>query len=103
MQAKSKRPYPVTAFAAREFVGYEWRVVPDGYEEEARRLEAAGVLELQEFKTAVDTELGDGPEGSLAVDLESKTVRELQAIARDMDVSYSGLTKAELIDALRID
>ena len=35
-----------------------------------------------------------------AVDLDGKTVAELQDIARDRGVSYSGLRKSELIEAL---
>lgn len=37
MQAKAKTPYPVTAFTGREFVPYEWRDIPAGSEDEARR------------------------------------------------------------------
>lgn len=45
MQARATLPYPVTAFAGREYVAYEWRPVPAGCDAEARR---HPYLELQE-------------------------------------------------------
>lgn len=47
MKIKAKMPYRlVRAFTGQEFVNYEWRPVPEGSEDEARRLEAAGYAEL---------------------------------------------------------
>lgn len=37
MKARSKRFGSITAFSGREFVRYEWRDVPAGFEDEARR------------------------------------------------------------------
>lgn len=45
MKAKSKRFSSVTAFSGLEFVRYEWRDVPIGFEDEAQR---NPFLELQE-------------------------------------------------------
>jgi len=48
MKARARAPHrTIQAFTGREFVGYEWRPVPDGAEDEAMRLEAGGFLELQ--------------------------------------------------------
>lgn len=40
------------------------------------------------------------PAGPSREDLEEKTVVELREIASELDISYSGLKKAELIDAI---
>lgn len=45
MLARAITPYPVTAFTGREYVRYEFRPVPVGCEDEARR---NPYLELQE-------------------------------------------------------
>ena len=48
MEARARQPHRmVQAFTGREFVSYEWRPVPAGAGEEAKRLEAGGVLELR--------------------------------------------------------
>lgn len=108
MKAKSNLPYPVTAFTGREFVRYEWRAVPVGCEAEAQRLADAGILELQDTAVTQETAVSEAePEPAnepvLAVDLDGMTVRELQAIAREKGISYGGLKKSELIEALRDD
>jgi hypothetical protein len=54
MKARATKPYgTVRAFTGLEFVVYEWRPVPDGNEDEAKRLEAGGYLELQSPPTPV--------------------------------------------------
>ena len=48
MKAKAKSPHRmIRAFTGREFVSYEWRLVPEGSDDEAERLEAGGYLELK--------------------------------------------------------
>lgn len=47
MKIKAKEPYRlVRAFTGQDFVNYEWRPVPEGGEDEALRLEAAGYAVL---------------------------------------------------------
>lgn len=53
----------------------------------------APVFEEEPEETAV-------PEPVPTVDLDDCTVAELQDMARERDISYSGLRKAELIEAL---
>ncbi len=36
MLAKANTPYPVTAFSGLEYVRYEWRDVPKGFEQQAK-------------------------------------------------------------------
>lgn len=53
MDAKAKAPHRVVrAFTGLEFVHYEWRRVPDGHNDEAERLEAAGLLEFERVPVA---------------------------------------------------
>ena len=54
MKAKARKEHGIIrAFTGREFVVYEWRPVPDGCEDEAKRLEAGGYLELQSPPVAI--------------------------------------------------
>ena len=51
---------PVTAFGGYEFVNYEWRAVPDGFEEEAERhpfLEIDAVVVRAPVATEPESEL----------------------------------------------
>ena len=53
MEAKAKPPHRVVrAFTGLEFVHYEWRRVPAGCDDEAERLEAAGLLEFSQLPVA---------------------------------------------------
>ena len=53
MEAKAKPPHRVVrAFTGLEFVHYEWRRVPAGCDDEAERLEAAGLLEFSQLPAA---------------------------------------------------
>ena len=93
MEAKAKAPHSVIrAFTGREFVKYEWRPVPPGHDDEARRLELDGWLVIQDDEPEPEPELESG--------LESWTVTQLRDELRLMGLSYSGLKKAELIAAL---
>lgn len=53
LEARAKTPYPVRAFTGREYVPYEWRLVPEGSEDEARRQPD---LELREAETEPEPE-----------------------------------------------
>lgn len=114
MQAKALTAYPINAFTGRELVRYEWRLVPAGYEAEAQRLEAAGLVELQDVaeRPVKETtskgdeyrsyDFADAP--TLSVDLESLTIVQLKDMAREKGVTgFSTMKKAELVDALRDD
>ena len=53
MKARAKAPHRlVRAFTGLEFVHYEWRRVPAGCDDEAERLEAAGLLEFSQLPAA---------------------------------------------------
>lgn len=112
MQAKSKRPYPVTAFNGKEFVSYEYRAVPEGCEDEAKRLVDDGILEVVDFAVPPGTPddaiqvIGDLllSEPSLSVDLDDLTIIQLKDKARELGITgFSTMNKAELIDALKDD
>ena len=53
MKAKSNKSFPIVAFGGREYVPYEWRPVPAGFEEAAR---ANPFLEVQEIKPEPEPE-----------------------------------------------
>jgi hypothetical protein len=50
--------------------------------------------------TEIDNDFVDGDDGGNELTLEDFTVSELQSLARERGISYAGLRKAELIEAL---
>lgn len=60
LEARAKQDYklgPVLAFSGHEFVKYEWRPVPEGYEEPARTHE---LLDVREIGAEAPIEEGKG-------------------------------------------
>ncbi len=90
-----------TAFGGSEFVWYEWRAVPSGFEHAAR---GHGYLEVDDVDPDVPVvEVGEIVHPVLAVDIEDMTIKDLRAFAKGQGVAYSGLNKADLVAALRDD
>ena len=101
-QARVKESYRlpvVNAHTGRRYTKNEWRSVPDD----------GHICDLLDYQEVGETAVSDEPEAdkpdapTLGVDLESHTVKELQGMARERGLSYSGLIKAELIDTLKDD
>jgi len=91
MKARVKDGAPnkvCTAFVGHEYVWYEWRDVPAGFESAAREHD---YLEIEDI----------GP--VLAVDLDDLTFRELQRRASENGLYKRGMNKADLINELRDD
>jgi hypothetical protein len=94
MEARAKKPHrSIRAFTGLIFVSYEWRHVPDGNEEEAKRLEDGGYLEVK--RDPPPAVVSPEPSG-----LQAMTVPNLRVLARELDISYAGLKKADLIAAI---
>jgi len=95
-QARVKDSYRlpvVNAHTGRRYVKNEWRPVPDD----------GHICDLLDYQEVKDKPTAVNNDPSLGVDLEGMSVKKLQALARDRGISYSGLIKAELINALKDD
>ena len=82
MKAKVKGSYAgglVRAFTGREYVRYEYRIVPEGCEAEAHRLNELGLLELLKNSSP------DIPDD----------IEELREAAKEAGISYYWQKKAE--------
>jgi hypothetical protein len=97
----------VTAFTGRRIVSYEWSTVPDGCEDEARRLASSDFVELQEQTEAkpepvpfLESELAEEVNPP-AVDLAALPVTELRQMAKERKVpGWGKKSKAQLVEAL---
>lgn len=58
-------------------------------------------LTNREAEKAISDRKADPIRGKRTANLDHKTVKELKEIARKRDISYSGLRKSELIEALK--
>jgi hypothetical protein len=95
----------VTAFTGRRIVSYEWTTVPDGCEDEARRLASSDFVELQEQTEAkpepvtfIEPVAEDEPS---EVDFNALPVTELRQMAKDKKVpGWGKKSKAQLVEAL---
>lgn len=105
MLVRAKAPHKVvTAFTGRR-IATEWLPVPDGCEDEARRLASSGFVEIQEQTEAkpeptpfLQVELDTEPPG---VDFSSLPVNDLRQIAKDQGIhGYQRMSKAKLLEAL---
>lgn len=99
MEVRAKAPHRlIQAFTGQRITSHEWFTVPDGGEEEARRLVGYDMLELREDKSKAKP--AAAPEPVEAGELKDMTYRELQALASDRGIPSVGVKKAELVEAL---
>lgn len=83
MEAKSNRPYLVTAFGGRHYPIDEWRPVPAGCEEEARNNPYLDTREYSEPTKPVELDATDAAVGlALEYNLDLSTVEGTGADGR---------------------
>ena len=102
MQARVREQAPnrvCTAFGGHEFVIYEWRDVPSGFEGPAR---GHSYLEVDDIDPDVQPTEPEG-EPVLAVDIEDLPFNDLRKMASAKGVAKRGMKKADLVSALRDD